>query len=397
MFSKRTSWRFAPNRLTRLLNTKQKANEEVLDLTESNPTRAGFQYPEDEILAGLQDRRSLVYEPTPQGMKAAREAIARYYAESGKTMELEDLLLTAGTSEAYALLFKLLGDPGDQVLIPRPSYPLLDYLVALESLEAVSYPLTYDGAWSLDTAALEEAVGPRSRAVLVVHPGNPTGSYLKQHELSRLVGLCRRHRLALIVDEVFLDYPLAPDPERAGSIVGEQRVLTFVLSGVSKIAGLPQMKLSWIWVGGPEPERREARVRLEHINDVFLSVGAPAQNAAQQFLAIAKPVQALISSRLSSNYDFLREAATDTAIDVPRVEGGWYSVLRLPSLMSSEQWALELLDCDNVSVHPGYLFDFSLEAYLVVSLLTPPSVFRVAIQRLFDRVASTVAETSRLG
>jgi aspartate/methionine/tyrosine aminotransferase len=386
MFSERTNWSFAANRLACRLEERRLAGEEVLDLTESNPTRTGLDYPEAEILGALRDRNALLYEPTPFGLERARNAVAQYYLDRGKKISPDDILLTAGTSEAYSFLFKVLLDPGDRILIPRPSYPLFDYLAALESLDVVSYPLDFDGTWNLDTKALEGAIVDRTRAILAVHPGNPTGSYLKRDEIEALLDHCRRHQLSLVVDEVFFDYILEEDRERVRSLVGEESALTFVLSGLSKVVGLPQMKLSWIWMGGPDPSRLEARKRLEHVSDVFLSVGSPIQHALDSYLKLAEHIQPLISSRLSYNLAFLRDRISDSSIDVPPVGGGWYAVLRLPAIQSSEEWALKLLSYDNVYVHPGYLFDFPMGACLVVSLLTPPENFQEGIQRVLQRV-----------
>jgi aspartate/methionine/tyrosine aminotransferase len=262
-------------------------------------------------------------------------------------------------------------------------------LAALDSLEVVSYPLDFDGTWSLDTNALEEATVDRTRAILAVHPGNPTGAYLKRDEIASLLDLCRRHRLCLIIDEVFFDYTLEEDRGRIDSLVGEKSVLTFVLSGLSKVVGLPQMKLSWIWVGGPDPARLEARKRLEHVSDVFLSVGSPVQHALDSFLKLAAQIQPLISTRLSSNLAFLRDRLSDSPVDAPPIGGGWYAVLRLPATRNSEEWALRLLLLDDVYVHPGYLFDLPTSACLVVSLLTPPEHFREGIQRLLQRVVES--------
>ncbi len=398
MFSKRTNWCSGTNPLARLLSEKRRSKDEVLDLTESNPTRAGLDFPEEEILASMQDRRSLIYEPTPRGLAHSRTQIARYYEHHRKEVAPDDILLTAGTSEAYALVFKLLLDPGDQVLIPRPSYPLFDYLLALDDVEAVSYPLTYDGSWNFDPNAMEERVGARTRAVLLVHPGNPTGAYLKRNELAGIRSIARRHQLALVVDEVFLDYRLTEDPESAGSLAGQRQepedagslageddVLTFVLSGLSKVAGLPQMKLSWICVGGEDSTKRQALDRLEHMSDLFLSVGTPVQHALGRFLELAEHIRAVILSRIVANYGFLQEPKAG-GVSVLRAEGGWYAVLRLPAVLSSEQWALRLLSRQNVYTHPGYLFDFAIEGCLVVSLLTPTETFRTGIRRLFEGV-----------
>ncbi len=394
MFSQRTNWCSGVNPLTERLREKRRSRAEIIDLTESNPTQCGLDLPEEEILSAMQDRRSLCYEPTPHGLPLSREQIARYYQRHGKEVGLRDILLTASTSEAYALVFKLLLDPGDQVLIPRPSYPLFDYLLALDDVEAVSYPLTYDGWWNFDPSAMEEKVSARTRAVLLVHPGNPTGAYLKQNELAEIRSIARRHQLALVVDEVFLDYRLTEDPESAGSLAGEQDVLTFVLSGLSKVAGLPQMKLSWICVGGEESVKRRAMDRLEHMNDLFLSVGTPVQHALGRFLELAEHIRAQILSRIVANYEFLREPNSG-GVSVLRVEGGWYAILRLPAVLSSEQWAMRLLSRQNVFTHPGYLFDFAIEGCLVVSLLTPTETFRTGIRRILKGVEKELEAMNR--
>lgn len=396
MLSKRLSWSFAQNPLSRLLNEKRRGGEGVLDLTESNPTRAGLDYPEAEILRSLADRASLVYEPTPLGLSAAREAVSRYYARRQLAVSADSIVLTASTSEAYSFLFKLLCDPGDSVLVPRPSYPLFDYLAALEGVEVVPYPLVYDGAWRIDLGALGPSVGPRTRAILLVNPNNPTGSFVKRDELDSLLELYRSHGVALIVDEVFSDYAMGEDAERVSSLVEVEDALTFVLSGLSKIAGLPQMKLAWIAAGGPAPERRQAYEGLEHIADNFLSVGTPVQLAARAFLDLAPRIQAAIRQRITANYRFLAARIPESSPGrLLRVEGGWYAVLRLPQVRSSEEWALELLGKDNVYVHPGYLFDFAAEAYVVVSLLTPAETFQKGADRLLRRVEAFLAADMR--
>jgi aspartate/methionine/tyrosine aminotransferase len=387
MFSQRLSWSFSSNRLAGLLQEKAEAGEEILDLTESNPTRAGLDYPADEILASLSHPESLVYQPTPHGLSAAREAIARYYAGRGQEVAPDALTLTASTSEAYSFLFKVLGDPGDRILVPRPSYPLFDYLATLESLEVDSYPLAYLGSWNIDLETMRDAVGPRTRALLIVHPNNPTGSFVKRGERAAILELCRERGFALIVDEVFFDFPADEDPERAPSFTADPDVLTFVLSGLSKVVGLPQMKLSWIWTGGPQELVGRARARLEQVSDLFLSVGAPVQHAANRLLDLAPSLQRTISSRLASNERFLQQAlAGPSALQALHREGGWYSVLRCPAVRTSEDWAVTLLSSDNLYLHPGYLYDFPAEAYLVVSLLTPPEIFQEGIRRLARRV-----------
>lgn len=380
MFSSRLNWSIPANPLARLLAEKRSAGAAILDLTESNPTNAGFAYPSERILAALADPRSLCYEPAPAGILAARAAVSDYYrgrVDPGR------VLLTASTSEAYALLFKLLANPGDEVLIPRPSYPLFDYLAALESVRVVEYPLVYHGAWAIDFEALAGKITPRTRAVVVVNPNNPTGSYLKESELAQLVELCRRHELAIVSDEVFSDYSLVDDSRRVPSLVNVQDVLTFSLSGLSKLAGLPQLKLGWIVASGPLEARRDALERLELIADTYLSVGTPVQWAAAPLLALREGLQAQILKRVRENLKHLRsQIGPDSPWRVLEPEGGWYGVIQAPRVHSEEEWVLTLLDENNVLVQPGFFFDFETEAFLVASLLTPPEIFQEGIRRI---------------
>ena len=383
MFSSRLNWSVPANPLSRLLAAKRASGTTILDLTESNPTAAGFTYPQERILAALTDPRSLRYEPAPAGILAARSAVSQYY---GGRVDIARILLTASTSEAYGLLFKLLADPGDEVLVPRPSYPLFDFLAALESVTVVEYPLVYHGGWSVDFDALARRITPRSRAIVVVNPNNPTGSYLKQLELARLTELCREHKLAILSDEVFSDYALADDPTRAASLVDVTEALTFSLSGLSKLVGLPQFKLGWIVAGGPEQLRRDAFERLELIADTYLSVGTPVQWAASGLLALREDLQGQILQRVRANLAFLEgRIGADSPWRVLRPEGGWYSVIQAPRIHSEEEWVLTLLAEDNVLVQPGFFFDFESEAFLVASLLTQPAVFQEGIRRILAR------------
>lgn len=395
MLSKRTSWDFSLNPLSRLLARKRNAGDDVLDLTESNPTRVGLDYPQEEIFAAQRDRNILLYEPNPHGLATAREAIAQYYAERGQTVSPSDVLLTSSTSEAYAFLFKTLMDPGDRVLLPRPSYPLFDDIARLEAIGIDHYRLVHDGSWSLNTDSIEQAITPRTKAVLAVHPGNPTGSFIDASEYERLVEICSRRELALIVDEVFLDYPIDAPTNRAGTFAGEQRAVTFVMSGLSKVAGLPQMKLSWIWMGGPSELKNEARSRLEHVSDVFLSVGTPVQHGLEHYLALSRRIQSSIAMRIMSNYRSLQETFQGSPVTVLDAEGGWYVIVRLPAVCSSEEWALRLLRDHDVHVHPGYLFDFATGPFLVMSLLPAKANFRAGIRRLLSTVEVATNEGSR--
>jgi len=390
MFSSRLHWDLRPNPLTLLLESKRRSGAAILDLTESNPTRAGFTYPEPAILQALAQQGSLVYDPTPIGLPAAREAVAAYYRARGHQVGSDRILLTASTSEAYAFLFKLLANPGDEILVPRPSYPLFDYLAALESVRPVPYALAYHGRWSLDVDALISAITPRTRAIVLVNPNNPTGSFLKHGELERLIPVCQEKSLAILSDEVFSDYALAAEQDRVETLAGEQRVLAFCLSGLSKIAGLPQMKVGWMVLAGPQTLQEAARNRLELIADTYLSVGTPVQHALPQLLAAGDAVREQIQQRSRANHNFLQSALeANSSCTLLHTEGGWYAILRMPRTRSEEQWCLELLEKDSVLVQPGYFYDFETEAFLVVSLLTPPETFREGIQRLRTRADSS--------
>jgi len=388
MFSSRLPDNLRPNRLSERLDAKRRSGAAILDLTESNPTRAGFVYPAEEILQALADPRSLRYEPSPSGLQEAREAVACYYAERGQTVEPERILLTASTSEAYSYLFKLLCDPGDEVLVPRPSYPLFGFLADLESVRLVQYPLVYHGGWAIELDAVARAVTARTRALALVNPNNPTGSFLKKEERDRLTKLCAERGLAIISDEVFSDYAFGPDSERVESLADEEAVPAFCLSGLSKIAGLPQMKLGWIVLAGPESALARTQERLELIADTYLSVGTPVQHALRRLLALGAAVREQIAARVRENLAFLRSAARGTSCSVLDVEGGWYATVEAPRTRSEEDWCLELLDQDNVLVQPGFFYDFESEAFLVVSLLAPPDAFREGIRRLVGRVGT---------
>ncbi|OFV96273.1 MAG: hypothetical protein A3F68_09640 [Acidobacteria bacterium RIFCSPLOWO2_12_FULL_54_10] len=390
MFSTRLEWNLRPNRLSELLQAKRASGATLLDLTESNPTRAGFIYPSEQILHAFHDPRALHYEPTPAGLTTARDAVAGYYAARGQQVSPECILLTVSTSEAYSYIFKLLADPGDEVLVPRPSYPLFDYLAALESLRPVPYSLAYDGNWRVDFDALRRAVTPRTRAVVLVNPNNPTGSYIKKQELETLLPICAEHGLAIVSDEVFSDYAFAPDPHRVQSLAGVEEVLTFCLSGLSKIAGLPQMKAGWIVTGGPQHLLAQARERLELIADTYLSVSTPVQHALPQLLSLGEGLRKQIIGRVRENMRFLENSVRGTACHALHAEGGWYAILQVPRTRSEEDWCLALLERENVLVQPGFFYDFDVEAFLVVSLLTQPETFQEGMERLLAELNSNV-------
>jgi alanine-synthesizing transaminase len=376
MFSHRLPFHLPRTFLSQAIEQRRNAGLEILDLTESNPTRAGITYPAEEILAGFQSPQSLIYDPSSNGLPEARAQIAALYG-----IAHDRVVLTASSSEAYSWLFKLLCDPGDEILTPRPSYPLFEYLAALESVRIQQYPLRYSDGWIIDFEPLERSIHDNTRAIVVVNPNNPTGSYLKRAELERLRSLCLRHDLALISDEVFSDYALAPVDLRSLTCVDD--VLTFCLGGLSKMVGMPQMKLGWLIAGGPDASRSEALARIDLIADNFLSVGTPVQYALPRLLAARPAVQEQILRRLRKNLNWLRESARgNNAVRLLDVEGGWYAILRMPRIRTEEEWTLELLN-RGVLVQPGYFYDFESEAYLVVSLLTPEAVFEEGLRRIY--------------
>jgi alanine-synthesizing transaminase len=384
MSSHRLSWNAEENALTRALFARRAAGLEVLELTESNPTRAGLPRDEAALLAALNGPRTLSYEPDPKGLRAAREAVARYYADKGARVDPERIVLTASTSEAYSWLFKLLCDPGDQVLVPEPSYPLFGWLTALESVASVPYELRFDGEWHLEPGSLRTALdaAPRARALLVVSPGNPTGAFLKEAERALLAQACRERGLALISDEVFADFAARPDPRRVATVAAHDDVLSFALSGLSKVAGLPQLKLSWCAVSGPVAEADRAVAQLELIADTFLSVGSPVQHAAAALLESRHSFQRALRERLERNLRALHAARPDGAPwDVLPAEGGWSAILSVPRARSEEAWALALLEA-GVLAHPGYFFDFPSGAHLVLSLLPEEAIFAEAVARI---------------
>jgi alanine-synthesizing transaminase len=369
----------APNALSQLLAAKHAVGKPILDLTLGNPTMAGLVYPPD--IAALP--AAPTYQPDPRGLRGAREAVAADYARRGARVDPEHVFLSASTSEAYAWLFKLLADPGDVVLAPEPSYPLHAYLAALEGVTLLPYPLAYDGVWHIDFAALKERIGG-VRAVLAVSPGNPIGAYLKRDEHARLLALCAAHDCALICDEVFAEYPASdtPDEERASfAAVPDAPALVFSLGGLSKSAGLPQLKLAWTVVAGPPAVRDQALARLELIADSYLSVATPVMLAAPRLLAAGAEVRTEILSRVRENRAALAAAMGRALLPA---EGGWYGVLRLPGTRSDEELALALLGDHDVLVHPGYLFDFPRGTYLVVSLLPPPEAFRRGVEAILS-------------
>jgi len=386
MFSARTLWDLTANRLASLAAARRSAGGAFFDLTQSNPTQVGLPYP-DDLLTPLSDASVLRYEPSPFGLRAAREAVSADYRRRGMEVPPDHVALTASSSEAYGFLFKLLCDPGDTVLVPRPSYPLFEYLAGLESVAVEPYPLRYDGEWHVDLAALARAAAAGARAVVVVNPNNPTGSYVKREEAARIREIAADAGAAIISDEVFADYPLRADGRRVDCLAGPGPALVFCLGGLSKSCGLPQLKVGWIAVSGPGPVRDEALARLEVVADTYLSVGTPAQRALPRLLARLPELQQPIAARVAGNLDRLRRrTAAPCPVTLLEPEGGWYATLQVPATATEEEHVTRLLEEDGVLVHPGYFFDFPREAYLVVSLLPPPDDFTAAIDRLLARM-----------
>jgi aspartate/methionine/tyrosine aminotransferase len=382
MFSQRTNWSLHRNALTQALDEIRASGQGILDLTISNPTEAGIAPDQKKVLAALASSKALTYDPQPLGLLAARQAVKRYYQES-QNIDLDPgrILLTTSTSEAYAHVFRLLCNVGDEVLVPKPSYPLFEFLADLADVKLVPYPLFYDHAWQIDLESLRQAATSRARAVILVHPNNPTGSYVSTEEASALNAFCSEHEMALIVDEVFLDYAHDGMPRR--SFTGNADALTFTLSGVSKISAMPQMKFAWVATSGPRALADDAMARMEIISDTFLSMNTPVQLAASELLDQRMQIQPVVRDRLRSNLAELdRQLPNAPSCSRLHVEGGWYAVLRVPAIESDEEMAIRLLREAGVSVHPGHFYDFPREGFLVLSLLTSPSIFLAGVSRL---------------
>jgi alanine-synthesizing transaminase len=380
-FSLRTGWDVGESGLAAALREARARGRRVYDLTISNPTVCGFSYDAEWVLGGLRDERALVYDPDPCGMRSAREVVVEYYAGHGAGVDVDSLVMTTSTSEGYGYLFRLLCDAGDEVLVAQPSYPLFDFLADLEDVRLMPYPLFYDYGWWIDFAELERRIGPRTRAIAVVHPNNPTGHATRTAERVKLEEICARHGLALIVDEVFLDFPVEIDREELTSFsVGPHPVLTFVLSGISKIAALPQMKVGWIVALGPEELRAEALGRLEVIADTFLSMNAPAQLALPGWMAGRRGIQGQILERVVRNL----AAAKAAGLEVLLVEAGWSAILRIPQLGGGGGLVERLLRETGVVVHPGRFYGMAEDGRVVVSLLGPASEFAEGVRVLSE-------------
>jgi aspartate/methionine/tyrosine aminotransferase len=414
MFSERTNWRLARNRFTEAVEAARANGVRVLDLTASNPTRVGLHYDAEAILASLASPRAMDYDPQAKGLLAARESVAEYYrAEHGCEVDPERIVMTTSTSEGYSFVFRLLCNAGDELLVPKPSYPLFEFLADLQDVKLVPYPLIYDHGWQMDFHSMEKAMTKRTRGVVLVHPNNPTGSYVKAAELGPLNALCREHGLALVVDEVFLDYGvhshgapgvepnsrslhapldrqspiqwLGRDDNAGSSFAGNEDVLTFTLSGLSKIAALPQMKVAWVVTTGPRDQASEAMARLEVIADTYLSMNAPMQWAVPELMKQRHGVQRQLRERVERNLaEMDRQLGGQKACERLDVQGGWYAVLRVPVTRTDEELAIELVREKRVVVHPGHFYDFESDGYLVLSLIGDEAEFREGVRGVLE-------------
>lgn len=404
LFSNRTNWHRQPNKLSELLHSLRNNGKQIVDLTVSNPPECGFDYPENEIISALSNPSSLHYEPNPRGLLTARETVCEHYQKKNIIINPSNTFLTASTSEAYSILFKLLCNPGDSVIVPKPSYPLFDYLAQLNDVQLQHYNLRYDGEWHIDIDSLKnciiEAFAPvahqpsagndskigKIKAIVIVNPHNPTGMFVMTDEYRVIKEIAHYYNLAIIVDEVFIDYPFDDNERRITSTANENEVLTFTMNGISKMIGLPQMKLGWIIVSGQRSIVNEAIERLEIICDTFLSVNTPVQIALQRLFEHGKVIQQNILERIRSNYSTLKNKTFDTPCSVLTAHGGWYGIISVPRIKTDEEWSLQLLEKKGIYVHPGYFFDFDEDGHFVVSLLTERSVFKKAISVMVDYI-----------
>ena len=389
MFSSRTSWQTTTNPLTQALEEHRRRGLPLIDLAASNPTEVGLHYDRAAILAAFQQPAALEYHPDPRGLPSARQAVAAYYAgrdSQGKLhLDPSQILLATSTSEAYSFLFRLLCDPDDEILVPAPSYPLFQFLADLNDIRLVHYPLFYDHGWHIDLEALRKKIHPTTRAILVVHPNNPTGSYVRAEEAAGLIRLCAAREIALIADEVFLDYSHAESA--APSFAANHQALTFTLGGISKLCGLPQMKLAWLVTGGPPALAEAALARLEIIADTYLSLNTPVQLAAPALISQNEVMRGQLLRRTQENLRELdRQLAQQSLCRRLEVEAGWYAIVRVPATRSDEELAIALLRNCGVLVHPGHFYDFPSDGFLVVSLIAPAAGFAEGMQRILGEM-----------
>jgi alanine-synthesizing transaminase len=402
MFADRTNWNFAPNPLSEELSRHLAEGKPLFDLSASNPTESGFHYDNDALLEALANPEALTYAPDPKGLLRARQAVSEYYAGRGDQVSPEDVVLTTSTSEAYSFVFRALCNPGEELLVPAPSYPLFGFLADISDVRLRSYPLVYDYGWQIDLHALEEAITPHTRGVIVVNPNNPTGSFVKQEETQKLNEICATHNMAVVADEVFLDFVhcegMGPRAEgikpprmrtapnkRPNSHVVNTGALTFAMSGLSKISGLPQMKAAWLVTSGPETLKARALERLEVIADTYLSMNTPVQLALPVLLQQRFGIQKQLMARMRRNLAELdRQLIGKKSCVRLEIEGGWYAILRVPVTRTDDELAVELLKTKNIYVHPGHFYDFPADGHLIVSLIMGEHAFAEGIRLLLS-------------
>jgi alanine-synthesizing transaminase len=387
MFSDRTGWNLERNKLSEALAKRRSSGLPMIDLMESNPTQCGFHFDAQKILVALNNPASLRYDPDPQGLPQAREAVAAYYRSRNCQISIDDIFLTTSTSESYSFLFRVLCNPGDELLIPQPGYPLFSLLAGIQDVALVRYPLVYDYGWQIDFHSLQQFITPRTRGIIVVHPNNPTGHFCKPSEIEGLNQICRERQIPIISDEVFLDFSLTPDTPP--TFASNNEVLTCTMSGLSKISGLPQMKVAWLTVAGPSALKQQAIARLEMIADTYLSMNAPIQLALPILLEQRHPFQQQWLTRVQNNLAYLDKLLAPQKLCTRlKAEGGWYAVIKSPLIMRDDELALELLTTRGVYVHPGHFYDFPSDGYWVVSLITPEREFAAGIEALLAMFAA---------
>lgn len=380
MFSSRTNWNLLPNKLSQLIEERRKQGHLILDLTESNPTKVGFDFNDVNILTPLQHKNNLIYEPDPKGLIDARVAVSGYYKQHGINVNAENIILTSGSSEGYSFILRLIAEVNDEVLVPIPSYPLLSIISQLNDVVLKHYRLIYDGEWHIDFDSLESAITKKTKAILVIHPNNPTGSYIKRYEYKKLAEIADKYNLAIISDEVFLDYPIVDDGQRLESFARKNDVLTFTISGISKMLGLPQMKLGWIVVSGSHKHASVALSRLEMIADTYLSVSIPIQNSLARWLNQFHQINSKILNRVKHNYSHLTTAVEKVpSATVLFVEGGWNAIIKLPNIRQDDEWVEYFIQNSNVLFQPGYFYDFEENANIVMSLIQKPEIVEKAL------------------
>jgi len=381
MFSNKFNFDFSENELSKLLSKKKKEGRLVLDLTQSNPLNSGIGYEKEKILNSLISGNTFSYNPSPKGLCSAREAVSEYYRQAGFNVDSENIFLTSGTSEAYSYLFKLLCNPGEEILVPQPSYPLIDTIAEIENVKSVRYNLKYDGKWLIDINDLKKRISKQTKAILIINPNNPTGSYVSREDYIELDGLCLENNLALISDEVFYDFNI--NGEKKTSSAGNNSCLTFTLSGISKICGLPQLKLSWIITDGTPQVKSDAIKRLEILTDAFLCVNTPVQEGLDVILKTRFDFQNKLNALIRKNLEFLQKSVIKSKkLEVLLIEGGWYSVVKILDNTDDENMCLRLLEDKDVYVHPGYFFDFEENCFFVISLITKYEIFSEGIERI---------------